>query len=774
MRGKRGFIGLAVCLSWNPAAGAAPDATEAVAVPRWREPPAIDGRLDEADWTTAALLGGFVQTYPEAGAVATRTTEVRLAYDATALYLGIRAVDDPGQVRAALHRRDELADDDVIAVYLDTFGDGTRAYALRFNALGVQQDGVFLEGSGTDLSIDLSMTSVGRLTDGGFELEVAVPFASLRFPARPEHRWGLQVLRQIRHLGEESSWRPLPVEQAVRFPQERKSLLGGAGRLWIADGLAAGRRLEVVPTVSTSVVGERAASGSGDADDFRQGDPESRAGLTARGGWGRNLLLELAWRPDFGEVEADAPVLTANNPFPVFFAERRPFFLEGLELFRTLATTVDTRRIEAPESAFKTTWQGERDALALLAARDGEDGAAADDLLLRYRRSLGGEAWLGGLVTARETADRSNTVASVDGRFRLGPKTTLAAQLSGSVTEGLFYDPDQDREVDRRGTGAGLALDLDHQRERLSFRLSALGFSPDYRADLGYLAQADSHRCLAEVRYSPPARPEAKLVSWAFLSTVLLQTNSAGRSEYGYFYPRVELSFRRQTYLNLAVYYDYRRVFEEDYGPRRSAERAGAFAGDSERSTYYHGGTVTLGTSAGKTWSAELAVDLTWNTLDYDLGAGPKYPRVSPAALADPAAPLDPGSGDSRTATLSLSWQPSERWLATLSLSRDRLVRDDTGRTAYASTLASLRLQRHFSRATLVRLRLDHDSIASRTSGQLLFAFQPSLGTSIYLGYDDTRTYDGFDPATGAPERGWHPSRRAAFLKLSYAWGRGW
>jgi hypothetical protein len=139
------------------------------------------------------------------------------------MYIGIRA-EEPARVRAALHARDDLGDDDVVALYLDTFGDRSRAYALRFNPLGVQQDGVFLEGSGTDLSVDLVLRSVGTLTAEGYELEIAVPFSSLRFPRRAEQVWGLQILRQSRARGEESSWRPLPREHAVRFPLERKFL----------------------------------------------------------------------------------------------------------------------------------------------------------------------------------------------------------------------------------------------------------------------------------------------------------------------------------------------------------------------------------------------------------------------------------------------------------------------------------------------------------------------------------------------------------------------
>jgi hypothetical protein len=238
--------------------------------------------------------------------------------------------------------------------------------------------------------------------------------------------------------------------------------------------------------------------------------------------------------------------------------------------------------------------------------------------------------------------------------------------------------------------------------------------------------------------------------------------------QYGYLFPHAELTFRGHAYLNLALYLDYLKLVESDYGPRRSADRAGAFFGAAERSTFYDGGTITLGVTR-QAWSAEVTFDMTWNTLDYDLGAGPKFPRVSPAALADPGAPLDPGSGDTRTGAAPVSWQPNARWIASLSLTDDRLRRDDTHRLAYHSTIASLRVERHFSKSTFVRLRLDHDSLASRSEAQILFAYRPSLGTNLYVGYQDGRAYDGFNPWSGAPEPGWRKSRQTAFVKLAYA-----
>jgi hypothetical protein len=132
-----------------------------VTVPRCAEPPVIDGRLDEGCWSSAAALGGFVQTKPGDNAPPSRATSVLLAYDAQALYIGIRASDDPSKVRATVARRDDVLDDDHVVLYLDTFDDRRRAYVLIFNPLGIQQDGIYTEGREIDYSVDVVMQSKG-------------------------------------------------------------------------------------------------------------------------------------------------------------------------------------------------------------------------------------------------------------------------------------------------------------------------------------------------------------------------------------------------------------------------------------------------------------------------------------------------------------------------------------------------------------------------------------------------------------------------------------
>lgn len=153
---------------------------------------------------------------------------------------------------------------------------------------------------------------------------------------------------------------------------------------------------------------------------------------------------------------------------------------------------------------------------------------------------------------------------------------------------------------------------------------------------------------------------------------------------------------------------------------------------------------------------------------DYDFGAGPKFPRVSPAALTDPRAPLDPGRASSTGVSGNVTWRPIDALRTSLEVSRNTLRRNDTGLLAYDVGLASWKTTYQFTRFLFVRLRTDWNSASSTLSGQYLAGWTPSPGTAIYAGYNDTATIDGFDPITRAAVDGYRRQGRTAFVKLSY------
>src|SRR3954470_11854449 len=227
-----------------------------VRIPRLEVGLTVDGKLDEEVWGSAAVLTGFSQFSPTDGIPAADSTEVLVWYSPTAIYFGIRAFEAHGSVHATLADRDRISADDHVQILLSTFNDGRQATVFAVNPYGVQSDGALVETGATsgngfnnavvkresaDLSPDFVYESKGRLTEYGYEVEVLVPFKTLRFQPKNEQRWGINVTRQVQHSGAEDSWTPAK--------RARASFLAQSGTLVGLTGLRRGTVLDFTPSV---------------------------------------------------------------------------------------------------------------------------------------------------------------------------------------------------------------------------------------------------------------------------------------------------------------------------------------------------------------------------------------------------------------------------------------------------------------------------------------------------------------------------------------------
>src|SRR5690349_23008180 len=367
----------------NPAASAKglalpPEKANPVVVPKFDKPPVIDGKLDEEVWQHAAVLKDFYQIQPGDNVAPSKPTEVLLGYDPKFLYIAFKATDEPDKVRATVAKRDNIFQDDYVGFFLDTFNDKRKAFEVFFNPLGIQGDGILTEGRGEDFSIDLLMESKGLVHETGFDVEIAIPFKSLRFEAGKGKLWGAHFFRRIQRFeGELDSWMP--------FSRSIDSNLSQEGHLTGLEGISVERTIELIPSLTVS-------QNSGFVPSLpptqRTLDPARI--VTEPVGLGPRLpakfipssamTVDLAINPDFAQVEADQLVVTANQRFPIFFPEKRPFFLEGIEIFQTPITAVHTRAIVDPDVAVKTTGKKGRNTFGLMVASDnGPGNLSADD-----------------------------------------------------------------------------------------------------------------------------------------------------------------------------------------------------------------------------------------------------------------------------------------------------------------------------------------------------------------------------------------------------------
>lgn len=278
-----------------------------IPLPRLDMEVAIDGVLDEPAWDAAARLVGFSRYAPVDGAAADDRTEVRVWYGPGAIYFGVRAAAGPGSLRATLADRDRIQLDDHILIFLSTFNDQRQATVFGVNPLGVQLDGVLLEGTrgggggfgglaagreAPDLSPDFVFASRGRVTASGYEVEVRIPFKSLRYQGADAQTWGINVTRVIPQRGIEDSWAPARREAA--------SFLAQSGQLTGLRDLRRGLVLDLNPVATAKIDGAAAADG------WHYDASRPELGLNLRWGVTENLTLNGTVNPDFSQVEADA------------------------------------------------------------------------------------------------------------------------------------------------------------------------------------------------------------------------------------------------------------------------------------------------------------------------------------------------------------------------------------------------------------------------------------------------------------------------------------
>ncbi len=452
--------------------------------PRFESPSiSLDARLDEPEWAAAAVLTDFTQYTPVEGAPASHDTEVRVFYAPDAIYFGVHVFDNPDDILVHLMERDRSQSDDWIRFMLDTFNDDRSAYTFFISPFGIQSDGMWLEsitprgaatGPKVDFNLDFIFESEGRIVDDGWVVEVRIPYVSLRFPEADVQDWGLQIARGIMRNSYKSSWAPITIEES--------STLAQSGRLEGLHGLRPKRLIEFSPVATGKVEGFR------QNDVFSRGDVEPEVGLNARVGITQNLVLDATINPDFSQVEADVDQIQVNERFALFFPEKRPFFLDGAEIFRTNQNLVHTRRIVDPIAGTKLTGKVGSISLGYLGAFDESPssvfGGTNDAVfnMIRARADVGAGSTVGVLYTDRTLTDGGgfNRVASADARLLFGGRFALSTQVTGSWTS-----------TGETGSPASIepALTLGLIRTGLNFNYSVrlADQSEDFRTETGFM-----------------------------------------------------------------------------------------------------------------------------------------------------------------------------------------------------------------------------------------------------------------------------------------------
>lgn len=424
----------------------------------------IDGRPSEPAWLAVPLLPDLVQIEPRYGHAPTHETRVRVAYGTKGLYVAFDCIDDPKHVRAGVFRKDQLGPSDIVWLELDPNNNDTTGYSFALNASGSQEDSQLFRDDSEELLWDGVWKGAARLTDTGWSAEMFIPWSTIRFTARDEYTFGVNIGRWINHDGETQILSPTP----QGLPGRMSWALDYVGVKNIQPGL----NLELRPFFSLRGVPRR-----GDDSLDRSFPLLPNGGFDLKYGLRGNLTLDLAVNPDFGQAEVDPAVLNLG-PFEVYFPERRTFFLESKEIFETRFQLFYSRRIgRIPRAALADqTPRGEEDgeivaldpltrifgalrvtgqvkpgwSLGVLTANTGasfgverfSDGferrVTVDPIseysVVRVRREFDGQTSIGALVTGvvRGGGEPSAFTGGFDYRIRFRERWRHSAQIIGT------------------------------------------------------------------------------------------------------------------------------------------------------------------------------------------------------------------------------------------------------------------------------------------------------------------------------------------------------
>lgn len=742
-----------------------------VTLPRVEATIDVDGHLTEPVWTRATRLTGFSQYAPDDGRPARNSTEVLVWYSPHAIHFGIRAQAPPGSVRATLADRDRIDNDDWVQIYLGTFNDGRQATVIGVNPLGVQMDGALVEGSGggsrafgglaggraaADVSPDFVFESKGRLTADGYEVEVRVPFKSLRYQSGAAQDWGIQVVRRVQSLGHEDSWAPARRSSA--------SFLAQSGTFTGLSGLQRGLVMDVNPAVVGRVDGGRAG------DDWSYDGRRPDVGGNVRWGVTSNLTVNATVNPDFSQVEADATQFQIDPRQALFFAEKRPFFLDGIEFFTTPGNLVYSRRIVDPLAAVKLTGKIAGTSVAALSAVDAEGQSFDRDShpffnIVRLQRDFGGASRAGFLYTDRIDGAVSNHVAGADTHLvwkRIYALDLQAAtshtSAGGAGTNGMLWQ-------------AALA----RSGRRFSLRYSLAANEADFRAGAGFISRPGIVAGEVTNQVALFGRQGAFVEKWTGDVRIQANWNYAGFFD-------GEQALERKLHMNsnfftrggwhsgfsvLVERYRFDPAPYRDYAVLDGGQLR-PFAGETLPNLDY---VLTFDTPRVRGLSANVFV--IW-------GRDENFFEWS--------------SADIVYATTGLQWRPSERLRIDANYNRQSFARRTDGSYVGIRRVPRVKVEYQATRAVFVRyvgeyatnyqddlrddsrtglpivfVRPDGSFVPASSVRQRafrndwLFSYQPRPGTVLFAGYGNSLT-NAEDPK----ERSIRRTRDGFFVKLSY------
>ncbi len=705
-----------LALGASPAAQTPAPAKEPLRIPRLTHAPKIDGVLDNPIWETEALkIEAFVQLSPKENGAPTEKTVAYLGYDEKNLYVAFRASDSQAsKIRCSITKRDGCLEDDWIMIMLDTFNEKRRAFTFALNPAGVQMDFMRVEEGGNDNmddSWDTVFFSEGKIDAGGYTVEAAIPFKSLRFPNEDVKTWNIVLARNLPRTGE--------IIMYPRYSRDIPGLLSNGWPLIIQGAVERSRNVEVMPFVTSLTRGGRTVEGRKFA--FEPG-ANFKLGLSS------NTTLDLTANPDFSQIEADEPKIDYNLRYALRYNEKRPFFLEGMEIFSSPEIeTVYTRQISDPIFGAKASGKSGRFTYGLLSAYDMHpteslweipSGGAVTDTkafsnVFRTKADVGSGSYIGLTLTDKELGNGNwNRLGGIDGQLRFKNRVFFSFQAlaSSSSSEG-----------ERTSLAPGLYGELYYMTKHWSLGGYYKAIHPEFQASLGFVNRTDYSTIGGFASYR--LYSDKKYLNQVQFRLQAGQTDGYADSTTQNTWIRPQIQFRLTEFNQVFVMYE------------AGLER---FAGvDFKKQRLSIESQITF-----ISWMPFFFFFETGDSINYDAE--------------------DAFLGYSNTYGISLTLKPSKRLQLGTDFSKQTFWRSAGGERLWDYNVVREKATYQLNKTLSLRAIVDYNFFYKEAFGSLLASWVLRPGTVFFLGFDNNYLRD----ASGRLLR----DNTNVFLKFSYWW----
>ncbi len=698
----------------------------------------IDGDLTDLEWGKAGGTDYFVEIEPGENIRPPEKTEVKVSYDDDNLYVAFWAYADPKDIRASFQKRDQAWMDDFVAIFLDTYGDANTGTMIGSNPYGIQMDAKNNGGGDDDPTFDLVYDSKGRITDEGYEVEMAIPFSSLSFPDKNVQEWKVGFYRSLpREKRSQIVW--------GGFDRTNPCFLCQMGTLIGIQGIKQRGSFEFLPAIVGSQTAELDQNNT-----LKKGAAAGEASLGIKYSLSSDRVIELTINPDYSQVEADEEQVDVNTTFALFFPEKRPFFNAGNDLIDTWINAIYTRSINNPIASGRMINRGQKNSWYLLSAMDedspyiipGEEqsfsisGGRSISNIFRFRRTLDEASFFGILATDRRmvNSDGSGSVVGFDTRYKFNKTYQVELQTLFSKTQ----EPTDSLLVSNETFGdnntftfdgesfTGNAIELEFRRETEHWGLEA-GYdhkSPAFRADNGFISNNNQRRVYLQSYWVYTPNKMIRKVVGGFHSG--LETNFEGekKSRYTSFFGNVVLP--RQTRLNINISVKHFSRFKN----------------------------VDL----ENLWNLSVNINSHFNK---SLALGGSFSKgVNTVTFLDV-----PEKGNSTSFSLWTRLKVSDRIQVGGTYENYQMTTLDKKEEYYSGYLTGIRMNYQYNQALSFRLMGQYNDFSQTFQLQPLLSYQPSPFTIFYIGFTSDKIAENL--SIDSIQEG-QVQDRQLFLKFQY------